>query len=84
MTGSVTPPIGRVEPSGHVTRVEQGLPIVVTIRWDDGQVTEAPGTVYAWTRTEVQVNWHPPAPWPSPRTDWVPAADVRRPGRNPL
>jgi hypothetical protein len=70
------PNIVRAEPEGPVTRPEHPIPVVARIRWLDGPTMDVPGIARSWTREAVEVTWE----WPSQqyRTDWIPAADVRR------
>jgi hypothetical protein len=70
------PNITRAEPEGPVTRPEHPIPVVARIRWHDGPMMDVPAIARSWTREAVEVTWE----WPSQeyRTDWIPAADVRR------
>lgn len=75
----VVPRIRRSVPEGPVTTAPQPIPVVATLHWHGGHTTQEQALAVAWTRTEVQVRWTDP--WGAQRDDWVPAADVRRPGQ---
>lgn len=75
------PRIQRAVPDGPVTRAGEPIPVIVTIRWHNGPPTECAALAVAWTRAAVEVRWTDP--WGQEQTDWVEAADVRRPGAPP-
>jgi hypothetical protein len=70
------PRILRAVPRGGITRPEQGIPVVAWIRWHSGTVQDVPALATAWTREAVEVTWE--APQQGLRSDWIPAAAVRR------
>ncbi len=70
------PRIQRTIPNGPVTTAPYPVPVVGTIRWHDGAVTEVPALAVAWTRDAVEVRWTDP--WGAEHTDWIEAVDVRR------
>lgn len=77
-----SPRIFRAVPNGQVTRARTPIAVVATMRWSTGEVMAMPAEALAWTREAVEVSWTPPG-GPT-RTDWIPAADVRRAGGPPL
>jgi len=77
-----SPRIFRALPQGTVTRARSPIAVVATMRWSTGEVLAVPAEALAWTREAVEVSWTPPG-GPT-RTDWIPAADVRRAGGPPL
>lgn len=74
---SSLPRIVRAVPHGPITRPEHVLPVVVRIRWHHGVEQEAPAIATAWTKDAVQVSWEVTV-GDGLRSDWIPAADVRR------
>ena len=70
--------IVRAVPSGPVTRPQTPIPVVATIHWHRGEVTEMDATAQAWTANAVQIEWRTNT---GLRTDWIPAQHVRRPGQ---
>jgi hypothetical protein len=72
------PRIVRAIPKGAITRPEVGIPVYARIRWHHGAEPEVPATATAWTREAVEITWE--VPGVGLRADWIPAADVRRPG----
>jgi hypothetical protein len=70
------PRILRTAPSGRVVRAREPIPVVVRIRWHRGEVSDVRALAVAWTDTAVEIDWTTPTG--DRRTDWVPAADVRR------
>jgi hypothetical protein len=70
------PRIARAIPRGPVSRPEHAIPVFACIRWYDGRDTDVPAFATAWTSDAVEITWE--APGLGLRTDWVPAADVRR------
>jgi hypothetical protein len=73
----VMPRIMRAIPRGAITRPEPpGLPVFAILRWHDGRDTDVPAIATAWTRDAVEIAWE--APGLGLRSDWIPAADVRR------
>jgi hypothetical protein len=75
MTTSVR--IVRAVPTGSITRPAAPVPVVATIHWHRGDVTEMEATALAWTTDAVEVEWRSHL---GLRTDWIPAQQVRRPG----
>lgn len=75
------PRILRALPRGAVTRPAEGIQVLALLRWHDGRDQEVDAVATAWTRGEVEITWE--APGIGLRTDWVPAAFVRRPGNPP-
>jgi hypothetical protein len=74
---AVMPRIQRAVPKGSITRPEApGLPVFAVLRWHDGRDTDVPAIATAWTRDAVEITWD--APGLGLRSDWIPAADVRR------
>jgi hypothetical protein len=71
-----TPRILRAVPEGEINRPPYPLPVLARIRWLSGEIMDVPGTATAWTLDAVRVIWE----WPGHgfRSDWLPAADVRR------
>jgi hypothetical protein len=57
------------------------MPVYAVIRWYDGRDTEVPAMATAWTPEAVEITWD--APGLGLRTDWIPAADVRRTNEKP-
>jgi hypothetical protein len=77
------PRIVRAVPHGPITRPEQGLPVVARIRWHHGVEQEVPATATAWTRDGVEISWEVTI-GAGLRSDWIPAADVRRSLTEPI
>ena len=74
---AVMPRIRRAVPRGPITRPEApGLPVFARLRWHDGRDTDVPAIATAWTQDAVEITWD--APGIGLRSDWIPAADVRR------
>ncbi len=73
------PRIERASPDGPITMAAQPLRVTALIRWQTGHLSEVQATATAWTRTAVQITWTDP--WGNTRSDWIPAADVRRTGQ---
>lgn len=71
-----TPRILRTVPTGRVVHAREPIPVVVRIRWHRGEVTDVRALAVAWTDVAVKIEWTTPTG--DRRTDWVPAADVRR------
>ena len=79
---AVMPRIQRAIPKGSITRPEPpGLPVFARLRWHDGRDTDVPAIATAWTRDAVEIAWD--APGIGLRSDWIPAADVRRTAADP-
>lgn len=78
---STMPRIARAVPRGPVTRPDHAIPVIACIRWYDGSDTDLPALANAWTQDAVEIAWE--APGLGLRTDWIPAADVRRPHEPP-
>ncbi len=76
MTTSVR--IVRAVPTGPITRPDTPVPVVVTIHWHRGDITEMDATALAWTSNAVEVEWRSHL---GLRSDWIPADQVRRPGQ---
>ncbi len=74
------PRIARAVPTEPATRAARPIPVVVALHWATGQDTEVEAEAVAWTRDAVEVSWVPPDG--HRRSDWVAAADVRRPGES--
>jgi hypothetical protein len=72
---SSVPRIARAVPAGAITRSETGIPVVARLRWASGQDVDVVAVAIAWTQEAVEVRW---VHREESRTDWVPAADVRR------
>ena len=79
MTTSVR--IVRAVPSGPITRPNTPGPVLVTIHWHRGDITEMDATALAWTADAVEVEWRSHL---GLRCDWLPAQHVRRPGEPPV
>jgi len=71
------PRIVRVAPRGAITRPAQGIPVMARLRWHHGAEEDVPATATAWTRDAVEISWEV-EPGTGLRSDWIPAADVRR------
>jgi hypothetical protein len=80
---SSVPRIVRAVPHGPITRPEHSLPVVVRIRWHHGVEQDALAIATAWTRDAVEVSWEVTV-GAGLRSDWVPAADVRRSMTDPV
>ena len=70
------PRIVRTVPSGPIVRADEPIAVIARLRWHRGEVTDASALAVAWTSQAVQIEWTTPSG--DRRTDWVPAADVRR------
>jgi hypothetical protein len=71
------PRIARAVPKGPISRPKPpGLPVFARLRWHDGRDTDVAAIATAWTRDAVEITWE--APGLGLRSDWIPAADVRR------
>ena len=75
------PRILRLPPTGQVTQPPSPIPVVATVRWQTGEAVDVQAHATAWTRESVQIIWAPDGD--VPRTDWIPASDIRRPGQDP-
>jgi hypothetical protein len=75
------PRILRLAPTGQVTRPPDPIPVIATVRWQTGDAVDIEAHATAWTRDAVQIIWSPDGD--PPRTDWIPAIDVRRHGQAP-
>ena len=73
-----TPRIVRAVPRGSISRPMHGIPVIAVLRWHVGQATEVPALAVAWTAEAVEIAWQVPSTGEM-RSDWIPAADVRRP-----
>jgi hypothetical protein len=76
------PRIVREVPKGNVTRPEQGIEVIARLRWHHGPLQLVLVTAVAWTQNAVEIQWEMDA-GDKPRTDWIPADDVWRPGGTP-
>lgn len=70
--------IVRAVPTGTITRPDTPVPVVITIAWHRGDLTEMDAVALAWTANAVEVEWRSHL---GLRTDWIPAEQVRRPGQ---
>ena len=75
------PRIVRAMPKGSITRPEHGIPVFALLRWANGADHAVPAIAVAWTLQAVQIEWE--APGYGQRSDWIPAADIRRAGSPP-
>ncbi len=73
---SRAPRIIRTVPSGPIVTADEPIPVTVRLRWHRGEVSDSSALAVAWTSKAVQIDWITPSG--DRRTDWVPAADVRR------
>jgi hypothetical protein len=73
--------IVRAAPAGPITRPDAPVPIVATIHWHRGGITEVEATASAWSDQAVEVEWRSQH---GLRRDWIPAQHVRRPGQSPV
>jgi hypothetical protein len=71
------PRIIRAVPKGAITRPEQPLPVLATIRWHHGVDKDVLAIAIAWTRDAAEIAWEIEV-GKGFRTDWIPATDVRR------
>ena len=78
------PRIARAIPKGPVTTPADPIPVIACVHWLAGAGTLVDEDVYAlaiaWTQDAVEIRWagndnH------TDRTDWLPAAHIRRPGQ---
>jgi hypothetical protein len=69
------PRIARAVPQGEITRPAEGIAVVARLRWAHGRDEDVPAVAVAWTREAVEIRWQS---LDDVRTDWIPAADVRR------
>jgi hypothetical protein len=77
---SISVRIVRAVPAGTITRPDTPIPVIATIHWHRGEVTEMDATALAWTANAVQVEWRTSS---GLRADWIPAQHVRRVGHPP-
>ncbi len=75
------PRILRLVPDGAVGQPSAPIAVLATMRWQTGGTLEVAAHATAWTQEAVQILWSPDGG--APRTDWIPAGDVRRPGAAP-
>lgn len=71
-----TLPIRQTPPAGRVTRPEEGVPVMATVRWGADGSAAVLARVTAWSTNAVEISWVMPGV--GPRTDWIAAADVSR------
>jgi hypothetical protein len=76
------PRIARAVPRGNITRPEAGIPVVARLHWANGQDIDVLALAIAWTQDAVEISWEMAGV--AHRTDWVPAAHIRRTPEEPV
>jgi hypothetical protein len=75
------PRIARAVPKGTVIRPEMGIPVIARLHWANGQDMDVLAIAIAWTKDAVEISWEMAGI--AHRTDWIPAAHVRRTPEEP-
>lgn len=75
MYGMARPPKNALSGSRPFTCAATPIPVIATLHWEHGVVTQVRALAIAWTSATVQIQWR--VDWMT-RTEWIPASDVKR------